>query len=192
MIQAVSHGRKRIVVPHCYLLCVNTCSRVAWFRVATSSPARRRIFAYLAFARARAAGSTSSGGSTTQVRTYCNRELVRANCACARVKSDCTCFPVFARVAAIRASSRRARYSAMRSSCFPALCCVLHRGRRLFARSRKTTAPSYRRPHNTQLHSSARWNHRAGDGGRFKFPEVGRSWTRTREGKPVYSIAWRA
>ena len=68
--------------------------------------ARRRIFAYLAFARARAAGSTSSGGSTTRVRTYCNRELVRANCACARVKSDCTCFPVFARVAAIRASSR--------------------------------------------------------------------------------------
>ena len=85
MIQAVSHGRKRIVVPHCYLLCVNTCSRVAWFRVATSSPARRRIFAYLAFARARAAGSTSSGGSTTQVRTYCSRELVRANCACTRV-----------------------------------------------------------------------------------------------------------
>ena len=75
---------------------------MAWFRVATSSPARRRIFAYLAFARARAAGSTSAGGSTTQVRTYCNRELVRANCACTRVKSDCTCFAVFARVAAIR------------------------------------------------------------------------------------------
>src|SRR6266568_4552381 len=82
------------------------CSRVAWFRVATSSPASRRIFAYLAFARARAAGSTSSGGSTTQVRTYCNRELVRANCVCTRVKSDCTCFPILARVAAIRASSR--------------------------------------------------------------------------------------
>src|SRR5438046_9856101 len=43
------------------------------FRVATSSPATRRIFAYLAFARARAAGSASSGGSATQVRTYCNR-----------------------------------------------------------------------------------------------------------------------
>ena len=90
------------VFPHCCLLCSNTCSRVARFRVATSCPARRRIFAYLAFARARAAGSTSSGGSTRQVRTYCNRELVRANCACTRVKSDCTCFAVFARVAAIR------------------------------------------------------------------------------------------
>src|ERR1041384_7377887 len=56
------------VFPHCCLLCSNTCSRVACFRVAPSCPARRRIFAYLAFARARAAGSTSSGGSTTQVR----------------------------------------------------------------------------------------------------------------------------
>src|SRR5882762_7074872 len=83
-----------------------TVSVLACFRVATSCAARRRILAYLAFARARAAGSTSSGGSTTQVRTYCNRELVRANCVCTRVKSDCTCFPILAKVAAIRASSR--------------------------------------------------------------------------------------
>ena len=75
---------------------------------------------------------------------------------------------------------------------FSALHCVLHRGRGLLARSRKTTAPPYRRPHNAQLYSFARRNHRTGDGGRFKFPEVGRSWTRTREGKPVYSIACRA
>jgi hypothetical protein len=53
----------------------------------------------------RAAGSTSSGGSTTQVRTYCRREFVRANCVCAKVKKDCSSFVTFAKVAAIRASS---------------------------------------------------------------------------------------
>jgi hypothetical protein len=40
-----------------------------------------------------------------QVRTYCNREFVRANWVCAKVKSDCISFVTFARVAAIRASS---------------------------------------------------------------------------------------
>src|SRR6267143_3371875 len=83
----------------------STSSRVALFRIATSCPAKRRIFAYLAFARARAAGNTSSGGSTMQVRTYCKREFVRATCVCTKVKSDCTSLITFARVAAMRASS---------------------------------------------------------------------------------------
>jgi hypothetical protein len=83
----------------------STSSRVALFRVATSCPAKRRIFAYLAFARARAAGNTSAGGSTTQVRTYCKREFVRATCVCASVKRDCSSFVIFTRVAAMRASS---------------------------------------------------------------------------------------
>src|SRR5213080_631910 len=84
---------------------VRTSSSVALFRVATSSAARRRIFAYLSFARARAAARTSSGGSTMQVSTYWRRELVRANWVWPKVKSDCTSLAIFARVAAIRASS---------------------------------------------------------------------------------------
>src|SRR5205807_5191201 len=46
-------------------------------------------------ARARAAGSTSSGGSITQVRTYCNSEFVRATWVCTKVNRDCTSFAIF-------------------------------------------------------------------------------------------------
>jgi hypothetical protein len=66
---------------------------------------RPRIFAYLSLTRARAAGSTSSGGSTTQVRTYCKSEFVRATCVWTKVKRDCTSFAIFARVAAMRDSN---------------------------------------------------------------------------------------
>jgi len=76
----------------------------AWFRVATSSPARRRIFAYLAFARGEPQqhlfGRFNHAGQNVL-----QQGIGEANCACTRVKSDCTCFPVLARVAAIRASS---------------------------------------------------------------------------------------
>src|SRR5437899_1373071 len=94
-----------MIFRHCCFPPVRTSSSVALFRVATSCPARRRIFAYLSLARARAAGSTSSGGSITQVRTYCNSEFVRATWVCTKVNRDCTSFAIFARVAAMRASS---------------------------------------------------------------------------------------
>jgi len=69
-------------------------------------------FAYLSLARARAAGSRSSGGSGTQVRTYCKRQFVSATCVCTSVKRGCTSLPMLKRVAAMRAS---------RSSIAPAL-----------------------------------------------------------------------
>src|SRR6266699_2843014 len=70
--RSIRHGWKRVDLSSMLLAVRQHLFQL--FRVATSSPAtRRRIFAYLAFARARAAGSASSGGSTTQVRTYCNR-----------------------------------------------------------------------------------------------------------------------
>ena len=72
---------------------------MALFRVATSCPASRRILAYRSLARARAAGNTSSGSSTTQVSTYCKREFVSATCVCTRVNSDCTSLATFASVA---------------------------------------------------------------------------------------------
>src|SRR2546430_6592766 len=47
-------------------------------------PPRSTLFPYTTLfrSRARAAGSTSSGGSITQVRTYCNSEFVRATWVC--------------------------------------------------------------------------------------------------------------
>ena len=53
---------------------------------------------------ARAAGSRSSGGSGTQVRTYCKRQFVSATCVCTSVKRDCTSLPMLKRVATMRAS----------------------------------------------------------------------------------------
>jgi len=50
------------------------------FRVATSCPLGEESLRILPSRVPRAAGSTSSGGSTTEVRTYCNREFVRATC----------------------------------------------------------------------------------------------------------------
>ena len=83
----------------------------------------------------------------------------------------------------------RARDSAMRTSRFPALRRVFYCGRRVLNRSRTKTAPALERSHNSRLHAFSWRSHRAGDDGRFKFPEVGRSWTRHRERKSVYSIA---
>src|SRR5579864_924932 len=84
---------------------------------------------------------------------------------------------------------RRAWNPAVRSPCVPSFLRLFHRGRRILHRSSTETAPPFERAHNSRPHPSPRRSHRASNGRRFKFPEVGRSWTRTRAGKPVYSIA---
>jgi integrase len=88
------------------------------------------------------------------------------------------------------ADSRCARNPTLRTPCIPSLGRVFYRRRGLFTRGRTKTTPPYQLAHHTRIHSSARGNHRKGHGGRRGFYQVGRSWTRYREGKSVYSVSW--
>src|SRR5713226_7775019 len=79
--------------------------RVSLFLFENSFAAARTSFSYRSLARTRAAGSASSGGSTTHVMTYFRNTSVRATCACPSVRRPCTCFARFVSVAAMRASN---------------------------------------------------------------------------------------
>src|SRR6266566_6200731 len=79
--------------------------RVSLFLFEMPSAAARTSFSYRNLARTRAAGSASSGGSTTHVMTYFRNTSVRATWAWASVWSPCTCFAKFVSVAATRASN---------------------------------------------------------------------------------------
>src|SRR6266853_3972005 len=72
--------------------------RVSLFLFEISFAAARTSFSYRSLARTRAAGSASSGGSTTQVMTYFSNTSVRATCTCASV---CRCCPCFARFVSV-------------------------------------------------------------------------------------------